>query len=96
MKFTRKKDLVWHGQKPLPAEITTRGITPELAEFELLSMIATLHGLTAFDILIGAAEGTEKDRDSTEVLIAFQDYVAPRMPLSNYNSKDKKIVKEIK
>lgn len=91
MKFTKKKELVWHGQKPLPDEINTRGIMVELAEFELLSIIATLHGLTAFDILIGATEGTEKDRDSTEVLIAFQDYIAPRMPLSYYNSKDCKI-----
>jgi hypothetical protein len=88
MKYTKKKDLIWHGQKPLPPEITTRGITPELAEFELLSTIAVLHGLTAFDILIGATEGTEKDRDITEVLGAFQDYIAPRMPLSHYNSKD--------
>jgi hypothetical protein len=96
MRFTKKKESIWHGQKPLPDEINTRGITPELSEFELLSTIAILHGLTAFDIVVGAAEGTEKDRDIMEVLTAFQDYMAPKMPLSHYSSKDKKIVKEIK
>jgi len=95
MKFTRKKDTAWHGQKPLPHEIHTRGITLELAEFELLAAIATLHGLTAFDIIIGAAEETDKDRDITEVLEAFQDFIAPKMPLSYYNNKDKRIVKKI-
>lgn len=93
MKFTLKKPVKWTGQTPLPDEINTLGITPALAEFELLSMIATLHGITAFDILIGATEGTEKDRAVSEVLNAFQQYISPKMPLSNYDNQDKRIVK---
>jgi hypothetical protein len=62
-----------------------------LAEFELLSVLAVLHGITAFDILTGAMEGSEKDRDINEVLDAFQIYIKPTMSTSNYTSKDIRI-----
>jgi hypothetical protein len=93
MKFTLKKPVKWSGQTPLPEDINTLNSNPALAEFELLSMISTLHGITAFDILIGATEGTEKDRAVSEVLNAFQQFISPKMPLSNYDNKDARIVK---
>ena len=93
MKFTLKKPVKWSGQTPLPEDINTLNSNPVLAEFELLSMISTLHGITAFDILIGATEGTEKDRAVSEVLNAFQQFISPKMPLSNYDNKDARIVK---
>jgi hypothetical protein len=93
MKFTKKVDSPWHGIKPLPAEINTVQNQPDLAEFELLSVISVLHGITAFDLVTGATEGSEKDRDIGEVLEAFQAYVKPKMPLSNYNGKDTRFLK---
>lgn len=88
MKFIQSAKTPWHGQKPLPAEINTVQNEPQMAEFELLSVIATLHGVTAFDILIGAEEESEKDRDIGEVLGAFQAFIKPKMPQSNYTGKD--------
>lgn len=88
MKFTRSKPIEWHGSKELPMEINTIHNQVNLAEFELLSVLAALHGLTAFDMLTGAMEGSEKDRDINEVLDAFQIYMKPKMPTSNYTSKD--------
>lgn len=88
MKFIQASQTPWHGQKPLPAEINTVHNDPQMAEFELLSVIATLHGVTAFDILIGAEEESEKDRDIGEVLGAFQAFIKPKMPQSNYTGKD--------
>ena len=88
MKFIQSAQTPWHGQKPLPAEINTVQNEPQMAEFELLSVIATLHGVTAFDILIGAEEESEKDRDIGEVLGAFQAFIKPKMPQSNYTGKD--------
>lgn len=93
MKFTQSAKTAWNGQKPLPAEINTVQNQQDLAEFELLSVIATLHGMTAFDMLTGAEEGSEKDRDIGEVLEAFQAFVKPKMPRSNYTGKDKRIRK---
>ena len=62
-----------------------------MAEFELLSIICTLHGfVTAFDILTGSESGTEKDADITSVLTAFQHYISPKMPLSHYTGADKR------
>ena len=62
-----------------------------MAEFELLSIICTLHGfVTAFDILTGAESETEKDADITSVLTAFQHYISPKMPLSHYTGADKR------
>lgn len=88
MKFIQSAQTPWHGRKPLPAEINTVQNEPQMAEFELLSVIATLHGVTAFDILIGAEEESEKDRDIGEVLGAFQAFIRPKMPQSNYTGKD--------
>ena len=66
-----------------------------MAEFELLSIICSLHGyITAFDILTGANSDTEKDADISAVMTAFQQYVYPRMPLSNYSDKDTRIRKK--
>ena len=88
MKFTKSRPFQWHGTKLLPDEINVLHSQRDLAEFELLSVIATLHGLTAFDILTGAEQDSEKDRDIGEVLDAFQAYIAPKMPLSCYTGKD--------
>ena len=88
MKFIQSAQTPWHGRKPLPAEINTVHNDPQMAEFELLSVIATLHGISAFDILIGAEEESEKDRDIGEVLGAFQAFIRPKMPQSNYTGKD--------
>jgi hypothetical protein len=63
----------------------------QVAEFELLTIICTLHGhVTAFDIITGAEPSTEKDNDLNSVLIAFQQYIYPKMPLSHYTSSDKR------
>jgi hypothetical protein len=90
MKFVRSKQTGWHGNTELPQEINTVQNQQNLAEFELLSVIATLHGISAFDMLTGATEESEKDRDISEVLDAFQAYIIPKMPLSNYNNKEKR------
>jgi hypothetical protein len=93
MKFTKTHVSVWHGIKPLPDEINTVQNQADLAEFELLSVISVLHGITAFDLVTGATEGSEKDGHLSEVLEAFQAYVKPKMPMSNYNGKDIRIKK---
>jgi hypothetical protein len=81
----------WNGEKSLPNEINVIHHHPQMAEFELLSIICTLHGhVTAFDILTGAETGTEKDTDLTAVMTAFQRYLSPKMPLSNYTGTDKR------
>ena len=81
----------WNGTKPLPAEINVLHPHPHMAEFELLSMICTLHGyITAFDLLTGSESGTEKDADINSVLSAFQHYLSPKMPLSHYTGDDKR------
>jgi hypothetical protein len=95
MKFTKSKVVpVWNGRKTLPDEINTVQRQQDLAEFELLAVIATLHGMTAFDIITGAIEGSEKDDHINEVLNAFQAYSSPRMPMSHYTSKDIRIQKK--
>lgn len=82
----------WNGTKALPPEINVLQHHPYMAEFELLSIIATLHGyITAFDILSGAEPNSEKDDDITSVMTAFQMYICPKMPLSNYTGTDKRI-----
>ena len=91
MRFVRSGAIEWHGTSALPDEINTIQNKQDLAEFELLSVISTLHGITAFDILTGATEESEKDRDIAEVLAAFQAYVKPKMTLSNYTGSDKRM-----
>lgn len=83
----------WNGKKPLPDEINVMSYDPIISEFELLSLICALHGyLTAFDILTGANTDTEKDKDINSVMTAFQMYLYPKMPLSNYSSSDKRMI----
>ena len=82
----------WNGKGVLPAEINVMSYHPIISEFELLSLICALHGyLTAFDILTGADSNSEKDTDINAVMTAFQMYIYPKMPISNYSAKDKRI-----
>ena len=95
-KFTLNKSKqpndYWNGKSSLPDEINVMSYNPIISEFELLSLICALHGfITAFDILTGADNDTEKDKDISAVLTAFQMYIYPKMPLSNYSSTDKRI-----
>ena len=93
MKFTLTKDkeVNWNGMKQLPNEIYVLHPHSTMAEFELLSIICALHGyVTAFDILSGADSNSEKDADIASVMMAFQMYIYPRMPLSNYTGVDKR------
>jgi hypothetical protein len=99
VKFTLNKSkdpaIYWNGAKPLPNEINVMSYHPIMSEFELLSIISTLHGyLTAFDIITGADTDTEKDKDINSVLTAFQMYIYPKMPISNYSSSDKRLKKQ--
>lgn len=95
MKYTlykKAEQSYWNGLKPLPDEIFVIHSQPQHAEFELLSIIAGLHGqITAFDMITGSETGTEKDADINAVLNAFQHYIYPRMPLSMYTSSEKRI-----
>lgn len=94
MKYTLHEQTTnfWNGIKPLPAEINVISHQPHMGEFELLSIICVLHGyITAFDILLGADSGTEKDKDIIAVTTAFQSYLLPKMPLSNYTSTDERL-----
>jgi hypothetical protein len=96
MKFILSKDskpnTFWNGIKQLPNEINVMSYNQHMAEFELLSIICSLHGyLTAFDLLTGSETDTEKDKDLVAVLTAFQMYIRPKMPLSNYSDSEKRI-----
>lgn len=90
----RQPSEYWNGNRPLPDEINVMSYILHMAEFELLGIICTLHGfVNAFDVLTGADEGTEKDKDINAVMTAFQMYLYPRMPLSSYSgSSEKRIV----
>lgn len=97
MKYTLTKDKLpssyWNGAKSLPDTIHVISQNIHVAELELLTILCTLHGhVTAFDILTGAEPATEKDADLNSVLTAFQQYVYPKMPLSNYTGEDKRAV----
>jgi len=82
----------WNGKNGLPAEINVMSYHPIISEFELLSLICGIHGyLSAFDVLMGATDGSEKDADINAVMTAFQMYIYPKMPISNYSAKDKRI-----
>lgn len=83
----------WNGEKSLPPTIHVISHDIHRAELELLTILCTLHGkVTAFDILTGAEPDTEKDADLNAVLIALQQYVHPKMPLSNYTNSDKRVI----
>jgi hypothetical protein len=92
MKYTRDPALsttFWKGSKSLPLEINVISYDAGMAEFQLLSILCTLHGyVTAFDLLTGSEAGTEKDTDITSIMTAFQAYLSPKMPLSNYTDTD--------
>lgn len=97
MKYTLAHDKIpssyWNGEKPLPSTIHVISHSIHVAELELLTILCTLHGkVTAFDILTGAEPTTEKDEDLNAVLTALQQYVYPKMPLSNYTESDKRVV----
>jgi hypothetical protein len=79
----------WNGLKSLPDEINVLSHHPQMSEFELLSIICTLHGfVTAFDLLSGSNPETQKDKDFISVLTAFQNYIYPKMPLSHYSNEE--------
>jgi len=81
----------WNGKKALPDEINVLSYVPQMAEFELLGIICTLHGVVnAFDILTGSEPETEKDNDINAVMTAFQMYLSPKMPLSGYSGSSEK------
>jgi len=89
---TKNPTEYWNGKSGLPAEINVMSYHPIISEFELLSLICSLHGyLTAFDILTGADPNSEKDADINAVITAFQMYIYPKMPISKYSAKDKRI-----
>lgn len=93
MKYTRNKLVdpsnYWNGAKPLPDEIHVVSPHSSLAEFELLSLLCSLHGYpTAYDLLTGAVPDTEKDRDLQSIMTAFHSYLYPKMPVSNYTETD--------
>jgi len=82
----------WNGTTPLPSEITVLSSTISTAEFQLLSILCTLHGkLSPYDLLTGSEPNTEKDRDMIAVLTAFQWYLYPRMPLTGYSVQGQRI-----
>lgn len=95
MKFvlnSRKNTDFWNGKTPLPNEINVISNDQQKAELDLLGIICSLHShVTAFDLLTGADEGSEKDSDINAVMTAFQAYLYPKMPLSNYNGDEKRI-----
>jgi hypothetical protein len=96
MKYTRNKLVnpseYWNGAKPLPDEINVMSYHPQMAEFELLSILCTLHGYpTAYDLLTGSVSNTEKDDDISSIMTAFQSYLHPKMPTSNYTESDKRL-----
>lgn len=99
MKFILNKEKsineYWNGKRTLPDEINVMSYVPQMAEFELLSVISTLHGyVNAFDVLTGADEGTEKDKDINAVMTAFQMYLLPKMPLTGYSGKSDKRIQD--
>lgn len=83
----------WNGKRSLPEEVHVTSPSLPMAEFQLLSIICTLHGyLSPFDLLTGSEPTSEKDRDLIAVLTAFQWYLHPRLPLTHYSSEEKRIV----
>jgi hypothetical protein len=72
MKYTLNKLInpsdYWNGAKPLPDEINVMSYHPPMSEFELLSILCTLHGCpTAYDLLTGSVPDTEKDSDISSI-----------------------------
>lgn len=82
----------WNGRRPLPSTIHVINPDPILAEWELLTILAGLHGwVCAYDVLMGAEQGSEKDTDLAILLDAFRAYIGPqRMPFSRYTLDDRR------
>ena len=96
MKYTLNKRVnpsdYWNGAKPLPDEINVMSYHSQMAEFELLSILCTLHGCpTAYDLLTGSVPDTAKDNDIRSIMTAFQSYLHPKMPPSNYTESDERL-----
>lgn len=81
----------WNGTKPLPNEINVLSYSQQMAEFELIGVICTLHGfIHAYDVITGADQRTEKDKDINAIMTAFEMYLYPKMPLSGYSGSSEK------
>ena len=102
MKFSRQTDVdpstYWNGYHPLPIDINVVSHDMVTAEWELLVMLGRLHShLSPYDLMSGADQGTEKDKDISSVMTAFHAFIYPRMPISRYTNTDARIKpKEIK
>ena len=98
MKFTRTAvdpSTYWTGIHPLPSELNVFSYDMPSAEWELLVLLARLHGhMTPYDLLTGAGEDTEKDKDITSVLNAYHSY-HPRIPLTGYTVADIRTIPRI-
>ena len=82
----------WNGRQALPEELTVQSASLPLAEFQLLALLCALHGgMSPYDILTGSEPDTEKDKDIIAILTAFQWYVYPRMPLTAYTVRGKRV-----
>lgn len=91
--LTQPVEQYWNGATALPSEITVLSPIIQMAEFQLLSLLCTLHGkISPHDLLTGSEPNTEKDRDIIAVLTAFQWYMYPRMPLTGYSMDGKRIL----
>jgi hypothetical protein len=83
----------WNGKLPLPDEINVISPLLPMAEFQLLSILCSLHGyISPFDLLTGSQSDSEKDRDIVAVLTAFQWYLYPRLPLTHYSSEERRLI----
>lgn len=96
MKFSRDTSVdpstYWNGMHPLPVDINVVSHDMVTAEWELFMMLGRLHGhVSPYDILTGADQGTEKDKDITNILTAFHAFIYPRMPVSRYTPNDVRI-----
>ena len=96
MKFTLQASgapSTWTGQRPLPPEIHVLGTDTFTAEWELLLVLAQLHGfMTAYDVLAGYdAGGTDNDRDVAGLFDAFRAYLGGRLPYTRYDAHGARI-----
>ena len=63
----------WNGATALPLAITVLHSLPQMAEFELLSILCTLHGhVTAYDILTVQIQGRTRTRTLFRFLSPFK------------------------
>jgi hypothetical protein len=82
----------WNGRQALPDELTVQNPSLRMAEFQLLTLVCSLHGgMSPYDLLTGSEQDTEKDRDMIAILTALQWYVYPRMPLTAYSPSGRRL-----